>query len=399
MRPVRAALLSLVLATSALTASAGPASAVVEPVTTYVVPSDWTAETLDCTGGVADAAVHTVFGPGEPPIGAGSVSLTAATGSYAALGRSISSLATLTTFDLSGYAPTGQLRIGFILPGNRHLVYTLTAASWTHVDLVAAPYEYYSDPSADPVTTTIGGFLASNGDTPATVAISAFGCNVGTTVYVDDLAFAADGNAATRYDFEAKHEMQINPYASPGTLTFGQPTTLTAEMFQDGDPIGAGFYAELWKKPSGGSWTKVGTFENPNLEDPTFRVVQKPSVTTAYQWRFPGDSLRWPAVSPTTTVKVRSLVTLALADTTLHPGQTLIASGKVSPAKGGYLATLWRVTPSGKVKLGTGIIRATGAYRITKVLKAKGTYKVLVTVPAAIGNLAGTSATRSAKVS
>jgi len=97
---------------------------------------------------------------------------------------------------------------------------------------------------------------------------------------------------------------------------------------------------------------------------------------------------------------VKAKVTLTLADSTLSPGQTLVATGRITPAKVDSVATLWRKTSSGPVRLRSiTLTESDGTFRITKVLNSRGTYKVYVTVPAAKGNLAGTSPIRTATVS
>ena len=97
---------------------------------------------------------------------------------------------------------------------------------------------------------------------------------------------------------------------------------------------------------------------------------------------------------------MRARVTLNLADSTLHPGQTLVATGRITPAKVDSVATLWRKTSTGRVKLRSiTLTKADGTFRITKVLNTRGTYKVYVTVPAASDNLAGASPIRTATVS
>jgi hypothetical protein len=147
------------------------------------------------------------------------------------------------------------------------------------------------------------------------------------------------------------------------------------------------------------AYTQVGSGVTTNCSGVARKTVS-PAKNTTYQWYFKGDTNYRPVASPFKLIGVRAKLTLTLADSTLHSGQTLVATGRITPAKVNQVATLWRKTSSGPVKLGSVTLTETdGTYRITKVLSAKGTYNVYVTVPAATGNLKGTSPIRTATVS
>jgi len=168
-------------------------------------------------------------------------------------------------------------------------------------------------------------------------------------------------------------------------------------MRAGGQPL-AGAPVKLLVKPWGAESYSVLKNLTTDSEGRSHTTVG-PLRNTSYRWHFPGDGENLAASSPAKSVGVRARVTIALADATLRPGQTLVVTGKVTPAKPGFVATLWRKTVTGKVKLAsTTMVRADGTYRIAKALQTKGTYVLFVTVPAAKGNLAGTSPTRTATV-
>jgi hypothetical protein len=107
---------------------------------------------------------------------------------------------------------------------------------------------------------------------------------------------------------------------------------------------------------------------------------------------------RWEAPRAPSPSRSRAKVTAAPVAKTVSLGSAIKIKGKVTPAKGGHTVTLWTKTATGKVKVGTAIVKADGTYLAsTKATKA-GTWKLLVTIPALPGNLAGTSPVVSVSV-
>lgn len=244
---------------------------------------------------------------------------------------------------------------------------------------------------------TIASFLNGYGDGSVVGLLAAARCGqfTGTTVYVDDFR-VSDSNNIQVFDFEVPFAATMSIAATPQTITYGGSSTLSTTLKHGTTPL-PGRQVTLYRVTSSDP-VAVGS-----AKTDAYGVARKavtPARNTTYFWYFFGDSnhsISWTAARP---VYVRARISLTLADSTLRPGHPLVATGRVSPAKVGSVATLWRKTSSGRVKLRSiTLTKADGTFRITKVLNTRGTYKVYVKVPAAKGNLAGTSPIRTATVS
>jgi hypothetical protein len=153
---------------------------------------------------------------------------------------------------------------------------------------------------------------------------------------------------------------------------------------------------ELWADTYNTAPHRIATLTTDNLGKVSRTVT--PKNTTKYQFRFVEDATRLGSESVLLTVGVHTKVTLGLNDSSLRIGQTMVARGTTYPHKPGVTATLWRVTFPSWTKLATGKVRSDGTYRITKTFRSAAPRSLVVTVPAAAGNLKGTSPARTANV-
>jgi hypothetical protein len=236
---------------------------------------------------------------------------------------------------------------------------------------------------------TTSGYLAAGACNPFSTA----------TVYVDNFRVSKGSGDTQVFDFEPRLSTTASISASRSVITTGGSTTL-ATTLRHGTKVLPGRSMYLLARPSGSAgYTQVGAAVTTNSNGVARKSVS-PARNTTYVWYFKGDKNYRPVQSTGKFIGVKAKVTLTLADSTLSPGQTLVAAGRITPAKVDSVATLWRMTSSGPVRLRSITLTETdGTFRITKVLNSRGTYKVYVTVPAATGNLAGTSPIRTATVS
>lgn len=189
----------------------------------------------------------------------------------------------------------------------------------------------------------------------------------------------------------------VGPFQGQTSHNLTRPDSTTVSATFSSTAGNNGVPLELWAKPYGSTWRKVTTLATDGVGKASRSV--SPLYNTTFMWKFLADSTRASSSSNYVTVRVHPKVTLSLADASIRAGQAVVARGYVRPAKPGATATLWRVTPTGWVKLGSNTIRSDGTYAIRKVLWTRTAYSLVVTVPAASGNLKGTSPARSLSVS
>lgn len=277
----------------------------------------------------------------------------------------------------------------------------LGAGNWHPVDAMTRNYFWIEQPGGanqEEPAMTIPDFVAKHGSGQATGFIGAGTCDgfTPTTVYVDDFRVSAGANTQV-FDFEVPFMPTVGISTSATTIASGGSLTVTGTLRYGSSPL-PGRVMRLYAQVGSAQPTLAAT-RTTNSSGVVHAAVA-PKRNTTYTWYFPEAGDYGSKFSGARLVYVRAKVTLALADSTLRPGQTLVATGRVSPAKVGSVATLWRKTSSGRVKLRSiTLTKADGTYWTTKVLNTKGTYKVYVTVPAASNNLGGTSPIRTATVS
>jgi hypothetical protein len=383
---------------------------------------------FDCSFPFTSVALSTytldrAVGPGTAPLGTGSLRInqlhTGLVSGVAFENRSLTRLAS-TSGRLRGWFRSdlpakvrGVLRVTLADESTwigEAVVRTLAADTWQLADGLAPPYLWVEQGAGNGVESrTLASFRGAHGPGTVDGYLGAFvrssdpdplACNpfYATTVYVDNFR-VSKGTDTQVFNFEPLLVTSASISVTRKTITNGGSTTF-ATTLRSGSKVLPGRSMVLLSKPYGAqAYSQVGTAVTTNSSGVARKTVS-PARNTTYKWHFDGDKNYRLAESYLEYIGVRARVSLTLADSTLHPGQTLVATGWITPAKVDSVATLWRKTSSGRVKLGSiTLTEPDGTYRITKVLSSGGTYKVYVTVPAAKGNLGGTSPIRTATVS
>lgn len=359
--------------------------------------------------------VDRAAGPGSAPLGTGSLRINqlqaGLVSGVAFENRSLTAIAS-TGGQLKGWFRSGPgaasvraaLRVTLADDSTwigEAVVRNLTVNTWQLADARAVSFLWVEQGEGNGVENrTIAGFRNAHGAGTVDGYLAAGGCTAfsTSTVYVDNFRISK-GNDTQVFNFEPRLSSSTSISASRSSITNGSSLTLSTTLRHDARLLPGRKMYLLAKRAGDIGFSQVGSavFTNSNG---VARKTVSPTKNTTYQWYFGGDANYRPATSPLKFVGVRARVSLTLADSTLRPGQTLVATGRISPAKVDSVATLWRKTSTGKVKLNSITLSETdGTFRITKVLSGGGTYKVFVTVPAAKGNLAGTSPIRTATVS
>lgn len=401
------------------------------PATAAVVqtslPAGITTVSEDCLG-TADGSVDTVSGPAGVSGATGAGSLRLHQGDVTdvvGIAHAFDLLSTFSSVSFDFYDPDSDhygpapsdastwldIRVT-TADGTFDLTQPLKGApAWqTHEATTATSYVVVQEVGggwSPPTPTPMSKFLTDHGDGPGTVRILRSPCyggyatgnvagwqppaGIGTDTYLDLVTFSFTGEAATTYDFE-DHVYALAGSAARRTITAGEHTVVSGTLTRDGAAF-SGAMLSLQRRPWGhAGWSLAGTA----LTDATGRAALDvhPVTSTDYRWTY-AAAMPTPAIR----IGVRTRLTLALADATLRHGQRLVATGRTTPAKPGVTVTLRRRTATGTVRLASATVTATGSYRIAKALTTPGTYRVFVTIPAATGNLAGSSVVRTAQVS
>lgn len=290
-----------------------------------------------------------------------------------------------------------------------HSPITSTGSGWTTIDASGVTFNWkHWDNSSQTFNTTapdaiLSTFVTEHGgdgtaDDGGALLGFVFGCN-GELFYLDDLRVGSLDNV-TSYDFE-EALTATSMSGSVGAITAGGSATLKGMPKE----LPSGFFPKatltLEAKRFGSSefvevGTATATFDG--TKHPA-TLVRQPLKLTTYRWVLPTSAARRGSTSPTFTVQVRTRVTSALADATLHKDQTLVLTGRTTPVKAGYVATLQRRVNGTWVDLKTGMTSSTGTYRLTRTVTSKGDWKVRVRIAGGGGNLTSFSPTRIAEVS
>ena len=275
-------------------------------------------------------------------------------------------------------------------------------STWTKISGIGLSYNWTKyewtsqngyQPTGDPTvaSTTVGTFADAHGTSGLGGYALAMGCG-GSKINYDKLVIGQTGSVTT-YDFEAL-QTTTTMTTSSGTITAGQSKAIGGDL----SPLFQMGHVRLEaKKFNATSWSLVGTGITGQQGEP-FSLSVKPLVQTSYRWRFVEIDAALGSTSSVITIKVRAKVTAAPVSKVVNLGSAIKIKGKVTPAKGGHTVTLWRKTATGKVKVGSAIIKADGTYLASTKASKVGTWKLLVTIPALSGNLAGTSPVVSVSV-
>lgn len=403
-----------------------PAPGLGAPVATTTIPAPLEAITTACPGGTPGGSVVVADGPVDPhpPFGIGSLHLLQAdVHDVVGVGRSFDLLSQFESVFFSLYDPDNYGTTPY--DASTWLDIRVTTANGTFHLLQALEYgysgwrarkystaDYYSVVKEDDGgwvdrgSLTVPAFLSQYGDGPGAVQVVRAPCyagfltgnpagwqppaDLGDVTYLDWVRISFVGEDEPYYDFE-EHVVRASMSTTRLEITAGDTLKLSTGLTRDSAPF-AGRKVELWSHHGPESWVLVGTAVTNSKGRAGISV--HPTRETSYEWRYPPARIK----SPTLRLQVATKVSLTVEDTTLRPGDTLVAKGAISPL-GRVLVTLWRRTESGDVQLTRDSLRGGGAFRIAKVLKDKGTYKVFVTVPATSDNAAGRSVTRKVTVS
>ncbi len=272
--------------------------------------------------------------------------------------------------------------------------------AWTFVNAADltytwTEYEANNQPTgASGGTKTLDAFLADKGgeSTNGYLAGLGFGCD-GNRYFYDGFKWGPSGNVTT-LDFEA-FAVTLNSGASPLTITGGKKATLTGTVdpvFVGGTPV------ELEMRPFvSQEWSVVDEVQSNDLGVLVRKVA--PLQQADYRWHFIGTVHYQDKYSVVRRVKVRTGLTAVVGDPTVQRGRKIVVNGQTTPVTPGQIVTLWRKTATGKVQLGTTIVKVDGTYKVTGNASARGTWKVFTTIPPSPGNLAGISVKRTVTIS
>jgi hypothetical protein len=362
-------------------------------------------------------AVSRAVGPGAAPLGSGSLQITQVQprimSGVAFENRSLTRLAStggqLRGWFRSNFAAQVHSVLRVKLANStwigEAIVRNLSANTWQLADGRAPQYLWVEQFEGNGIETrTLASFRAAHGagTVEGYLAAAAPNCTTsftGVTVYVDNFRISKGTTDTQVFDFEPKLATSASMSVTRRTITNGGSTTFTTVLRSGSKELAGRSMVLLAKRFDAPGFTQVGSAVTTNSNGVARKTVS-PTRNTTYDWYFKGDRNYRPVASQLQPIGVRSRVSLTLTDATLRRGATLVANGRIAPAKVDSVAILWRKTSSGRVELGRVTLTNTdGTYRITRVLSGGGTYKVYVTVPAAKGNLAGTSPIRTATVS
>lgn len=365
----------------------------------------------------SDPLLTNVTGPATPPLGTGSVVMTAPAADVQAIQQRFDppvSLGTLTDFSTGSYQvsaanPSMQAyaeidtnetngsydTLYFILP---------TTASWTTSHILSGDLSWrHSDPQGHVSNIGDGTYAqfmsAHNTDTLQAVNINLVNCNGSSPAQlaIDQLVIGASGTTTT-YDFEPGPV--LTSHASASSVLPGKAVAVTGTLTEGGHPL-AGKSVALWAR-AGSAKTFSHLLDatsdaGGNLNSGTLH----PQATTVYQWRYVDADSALTYFSPVARVTVslpKPKVTLHLLHAKFSHKHSDTAFGNVSPAHKGTKVTLRRVKGKGSVKLGTAKEARDGSFGMSFRLKKKGHYKVFATAPASKAARGGSSAKLPVKV-
>lgn len=262
--------------------------------------------------------------------------------------------------------------------------------AWTQYDLatmseVAQPDDQPDDQPDAPAT--VPTFLAAHGGDGPGFYSTGFGCD-GQPFKIDALR-AGTAGAVTTYDLEG-FTSTAGITGSASSITAGDSVTLGGAVRDQWDrPLPHGLLVLEQQRFGTDRFVPVdGAARSLGADDP--QVTVEPDTRTVYRWSFAGTWSVDGSVSEPFTVDVGTAVTAS--SERAADGGAVVVTGTVVPAKPGLRATLWRVDGEERAVVGRAPIAEDGGYRIEVAEVPRGFGRYVVTVPAASGNLAGTSA-------
>ena len=361
--------------------------------------------------------IATYLSRGDGPAGSRSFKYDLAGGNAVGSQSGVASMAGTTAAGLSVFAPAGSAGVayaGYQAPADwgTNLAWvgraeiSAAAGQWQQVDATGLTYAWTQYDLADhqPVTqdenpATVPAFLAAHGGDGPGFYATGFGCD-GQPFKVDALRLGT-GGAVTTYDLEG-FTSSTGIAGSASTITAGETVALGG-MVRDGQggelPHGLAvleeqkFGTEHFVPVDGAAASVAGG-------DP--HALVQPEQRTVYRWSFAGTWSTDGSVSEPFTVEVAPAVTAVAEVVPGAPadvaGASVTVSGAVTPAKPALRVTLWRVSGEDRTVVDSAPIAEDGSYRIEVPDAEGGPWRYVVTVPAASGNLAGTSPVEQVEV-
>jgi len=189
--------------------------------------------------------------------------------------------------------------------------------------------------------------------------------------------------------------------SASGSLRYGS-STKNSTVLKDattGHPVNHGLVSLYGRTTPTGTWHLIGSVFTSSTGLASKAVT--PTGRTYYQWRFAGNSTLAASTSPTRTITVSQVVTIAASPTRVKHGKTTRLYGTVAPSSSGQKVTIQRLVGRAWKTIGTVTIRkqklpngktVTG-YVLTYKLAKKGSYSFRAVKAATATLLAGTSAT------
>jgi Tol biopolymer transport system component len=186
---------------------------------------------------------------------------------------------------------------------------------------------------------------------------------------------------------------------SPARITFGGAATIRGLLTDRATgAVQSGKAAVLYARPTGSTtWTRVLSATTDSLG--TVQVTRTPGRTTAYHWRFAGDSGHGPARSTAVTVEVRTKVTAAFKDATVPVGTAAYLVGSVAPGHAGKTVYLQRYYGGAWHSLKSARLSSTSRYSFSVRPSRAGKFRYRVVKPADTDHLRGISPERILTVS
>ncbi|MFN8194043.1 MAG: hypothetical protein U0R80_07115 [Nocardioidaceae bacterium] len=268
--------------------------------------------------------------------------------------------------------------------------------AWTEVDLGTLPIAPVPGPGP---STTLLDVAAAH---PATATLSFSVLNAfdagGAQAFMDGWTWSA-GGTTEELDLEGPHTpvaCELVPERT--TVVAGQVTHLTGTV-RDGAGAGLAVPRLDLMAVAYGDTSAHRVMAPSTGPDGTVDMADERLKRTDYYLDLPQTATLGRCRSAVVTVRVRTKVSMQVADATIRRHGSIVASGDTTPAKRGTAVSLWRELPSGAVRLAQGTVRRGGTFSLSAKAESTGAWKVFVKVAGASGNLAGTSPTRTVRVS
>jgi hypothetical protein len=388
---------------TALTATVALPSARASSTTTVVsrsnLPSGFTdfAGGGPCAPGPGHGEYLHVAGPASPPIGAGSLELTA-TPNYQTnlyddtiagtpatdLTRFVvhSDHATADSAELHALVVTSTAIFGAVIPAT---------GGWASFDALTAAGE----------SGTWSQFLTDNPvATISYLGVALEGCESSdtATANVDDLEIGISGQT-TRFDFEpaSAPTATILGHVDHTAIVTGKSVTPRVTVSYGGSGVAGVPVNLLARRASSTGYRKIATATT-NSAGAAVATVQHPPVTTSYEWQVPSGGDIAPAISTASKVAVASKLSINLDRSRVKKGKKFTATGVMKPGHTGDRITLFASKKGHVRSLATSKVRGDGSYAVSGKLKKPGGYQVFTTAAADKTNSKGTSPKKKLKV-